>query len=133
MSTDTIVNIYTSVSVFQFPAVNHHQTLERRYLGIIGGGLLDLLKVRPTASALERPFLSFLRFHPNLIQQFISIKLFWVFVPLSCVFHRDCVLPASASLGSYSGSFTFAASVLDTGAQCQECGLRWCTCTSPSR
>uniref|UniRef100_H3CLK8 Cyclin-dependent kinase-like 5 n=1 Tax=Tetraodon nigroviridis TaxID=99883 RepID=H3CLK8_TETNG len=28
----------------RFPAVNHHQTLERRYLGIIGGGLLDLLK-----------------------------------------------------------------------------------------
>lgn len=31
--------------LFQFPAVNHPQTLERRYLGIIGGGLLDLLKV----------------------------------------------------------------------------------------
>ncbi|XP_024133971.1 cyclin-dependent kinase-like 5 isoform X4 [Oryzias melastigma] len=28
----------------RFPAVNHPQTLERRYLGIIGGGLLDLLK-----------------------------------------------------------------------------------------
>lgn len=33
------------VLCFQFPAVNHPQTLERRYLGIIGGGLLDLLKV----------------------------------------------------------------------------------------
>uniref|UniRef100_A0A3Q3W196 Cyclin-dependent kinase-like 5 n=1 Tax=Mola mola TaxID=94237 RepID=A0A3Q3W196_MOLML len=29
----------------RFPAVNHPHTLERRYLGIIGGGLLDLLKV----------------------------------------------------------------------------------------
>uniref|UniRef100_A0A8C6P5N1 Cyclin-dependent kinase-like 5 n=1 Tax=Nothobranchius furzeri TaxID=105023 RepID=A0A8C6P5N1_NOTFU len=28
----------------RFPAVSHPQTLERRYLGIIGGGLLDLLK-----------------------------------------------------------------------------------------
>ncbi|XP_069006869.1 cyclin-dependent kinase-like 5 isoform X2 [Embiotoca jacksoni] len=28
----------------RFPAVNHPQTLERRYLGIIGGALLDLLK-----------------------------------------------------------------------------------------
>uniref|UniRef100_A0A8C7X4V6 Cyclin-dependent kinase-like 5 n=1 Tax=Oryzias sinensis TaxID=183150 RepID=A0A8C7X4V6_9TELE len=28
----------------RFPAVNHPQTLERRYLGIIGVGLLDLLK-----------------------------------------------------------------------------------------
>uniref|UniRef100_A0A3Q3JLW6 Cyclin-dependent kinase-like 5 n=1 Tax=Monopterus albus TaxID=43700 RepID=A0A3Q3JLW6_MONAL len=28
----------------RFPAVNHPQTLERRYLGIIGGSLLDLLK-----------------------------------------------------------------------------------------
>ncbi|XP_058494350.1 cyclin-dependent kinase-like 5 isoform X1 [Solea solea] len=28
----------------RFPSVNHPQTLERRYLGIIGGGLLDLLK-----------------------------------------------------------------------------------------
>ncbi|XP_077390539.1 cyclin-dependent kinase-like 5 isoform X4 [Festucalex cinctus] len=28
----------------RFPTVNHPQTLERRYLGIIGGALLDLLK-----------------------------------------------------------------------------------------
>ncbi|XP_051929802.1 cyclin-dependent kinase-like 5 isoform X4 [Hippocampus zosterae] len=28
----------------RFPTVNHPQTLERRYLGIVGGGLLDLLK-----------------------------------------------------------------------------------------
>ncbi|XP_061593894.1 cyclin-dependent kinase-like 5 isoform X1 [Cololabis saira] len=28
----------------RFPTVSHPQTLERRYLGIIGGGLLDLLK-----------------------------------------------------------------------------------------
>uniref|UniRef100_A0A8C6U0K9 Cyclin-dependent kinase-like 5 n=1 Tax=Neogobius melanostomus TaxID=47308 RepID=A0A8C6U0K9_9GOBI len=28
----------------RFPSVNHPQTLERRYLGIIGGALLDLLK-----------------------------------------------------------------------------------------
>ncbi|XP_076014430.1 cyclin-dependent kinase-like 5 isoform X2 [Genypterus blacodes] len=28
----------------RFPAVNHPQTLERRYLGIIGGAMLDLLK-----------------------------------------------------------------------------------------
>ncbi|XP_077573208.1 cyclin-dependent kinase-like 5 isoform X1 [Stigmatopora nigra] len=28
----------------RFPAVNHPQTLERRYLGIMGGALLDLLK-----------------------------------------------------------------------------------------
>uniref|UniRef100_A0A665VZV0 Cyclin-dependent kinase-like 5 n=1 Tax=Echeneis naucrates TaxID=173247 RepID=A0A665VZV0_ECHNA len=28
----------------RFPSVSHPQTLERRYLGIIGGGLLDLLK-----------------------------------------------------------------------------------------
>lgn len=36
---------HSDVLCFQFPAVNHPQTLERRYLGIIGGGLLDLLKV----------------------------------------------------------------------------------------
>uniref|UniRef100_A0A3P8V8K1 Cyclin dependent kinase like 5 n=1 Tax=Cynoglossus semilaevis TaxID=244447 RepID=A0A3P8V8K1_CYNSE len=28
----------------RFPVVNHPQTLERRYVGILGGGLLDLLK-----------------------------------------------------------------------------------------
>lgn len=36
---------------WQFPAVNHPQTLERRYLGIIGGALLDLLKVGITSLA----------------------------------------------------------------------------------
>ena len=34
------------VCALQFPAVNHPQTLERRYLGIISGALLDLMKVR---------------------------------------------------------------------------------------
>jgi hypothetical protein len=30
----------------QFPAVNHPQSLERRYLGILNSVLLDLMKVR---------------------------------------------------------------------------------------
>lgn len=32
----------------QFPTVSHPQTLERRYLGIINGPMLDLMKVRAT-------------------------------------------------------------------------------------
>lgn len=35
----------TPVLFFQFPAVNHPQTLERRYLGILNSVLLDLMKV----------------------------------------------------------------------------------------
>ncbi|XP_061539134.1 cyclin-dependent kinase-like 5 isoform X3 [Phycodurus eques] len=38
----------------RFPAVNHPQTLERRYLGIIGGALLDLLKSLLLLSHAER-------------------------------------------------------------------------------
>lgn len=34
------------VCVSQFPAVNHPQSLERRYLGILNSVLLDLMKVR---------------------------------------------------------------------------------------
>lgn len=44
--------------LFQFPAVNHPQTLERRYLGIIGGGLLDLLKVGITGLEKQEMLLS---------------------------------------------------------------------------
>ncbi|XP_056270554.1 cyclin-dependent kinase-like 5 isoform X2 [Pseudoliparis swirei] len=46
----------------RFPAVNHPQTLERRYLGIIGGALLDLLKnlllLNPTERFLTEPSLN---------------------------------------------------------------------------
>ncbi|XP_061636772.1 cyclin-dependent kinase-like 5 isoform X4 [Phyllopteryx taeniolatus] len=38
----------------RFPTVNHPQTLERRYLGIIGGALLDLLKSLLLLSHAER-------------------------------------------------------------------------------
>lgn len=38
-------NIHAVLS-FQFPAVNHPQSLERRYLGILNSVLLDLMKVR---------------------------------------------------------------------------------------
>lgn len=34
--------------MLQFPTVSHPQTLERRYLGIINGLMLDLMKVRRT-------------------------------------------------------------------------------------
>lgn len=34
-----------AVLLLQFPAVNHPQSLERRYLGILSGVLLDLMKV----------------------------------------------------------------------------------------
>lgn len=33
------------ISPLQFPAVNHPQSLERRYLGILNSILLDLMKV----------------------------------------------------------------------------------------
>ncbi|XP_041936094.1 cyclin-dependent kinase-like 5 isoform X6 [Alosa sapidissima] len=38
----------------RFPSVSHPQTLERRYLGIISGGLLDLMKSLLQLSASER-------------------------------------------------------------------------------
>lgn len=40
------------VLFFQFPAVNHPQSLERRYLGILNSVLLDLMKVRKVTKVL---------------------------------------------------------------------------------
>ncbi len=41
--------IYVCV-LLQFPSVSHPQTLDRRYLGIIHGLLLDLMKVKRSAT-----------------------------------------------------------------------------------
>jgi len=60
--------------------VNHPQTLERRYLGIIGGALLDLLKVCSS----------------RLLHTTTSISAFGVLLLLLLLLHRDCSLQTGA-------------------------------------
>lgn len=41
--------------LLQFPAVNHPQSLERRYLGILNSVLLDLMKVGEVDVCIKPP------------------------------------------------------------------------------
>lgn len=79
------------VCLWQFPSVSHPQTLERRYLGIINGLMLDLMKVKQFAPFISVP----IPLSPKHMFDIFSIDLFlkkrqrWVLLFLCDVtFHR---------------------------------------------